>query len=193
MLFHFRKIKNLITCSLLDQLGHQECHLVIWGHLVPNVSPKVTSKTGIHGPNRLVLDRAVRFWSSNRTGPGPRKIENLALAVRGSLIKEFDASLTSAFAFYEMTNERTPFMAKNFFPKSSEASDWDDIALEKYGDVSVEIYQRLPGEKIKRTVKNIGEVLGLYHGHDIFMKTTIPSEIESNGKLTVLLSVLICT
>ena len=97
-------------------------------------------------------------------------------------IKEFDASLTSAFAFYEMTNERTPFMAKNFFPKSSEASDWDDIALEKYGDVPVEIYQRLPGEKIKRTVKNIGEVLGLYHGHDIFMKTTIPSEIESNGK-----------
>ena len=97
-------------------------------------------------------------------------------------IKEFDASLTSAFAFYEMTNERTPFMAKNFFPKSSEASDWDDIALEKYGDVPVEIYQRLPGEKIKRTVKNIGEVLGLYHGHDIFMKTTIPSEIESNGE-----------
>ena len=97
-------------------------------------------------------------------------------------IKEFDASLTSAFSFYEMTNERTPFMAKNFFPKSSEASDWDDIALEKYGDVPVEIYQRLPGEKIKRTVKNIGEVLGLYHGHDIFMKTTLPAEIESNGK-----------
>ena len=96
-------------------------------------------------------------------------------------IKEFDASLTSAFAFYELTNERTPFMAKNFFPKTSEASDWDDISLEKYGDVPVEIYQRLPGDKIKRTVKNIGEVLGLYHGHDIFIKTTIPSEIESHG------------
>ena len=44
MQFHFQKIKNLITCSLRDQPGHQVCHLVIYGHLVPKGSQKVTSK-----------------------------------------------------------------------------------------------------------------------------------------------------
>ena len=90
----------------------------------------------------------------------------------------------SSFSFYEATKDaQGAALIKNFLPQDDQGLTWDDVGLEKYFDTQVEAVQQLPGSKIKRIIKSIGELIGLYHGHDLHMDSTIPSELEKQLNL----------